>query len=145
MIRRGQGGFKKRPGISLTPRFIGVCQCQKAFSTVLTVSPELQRGTAILESTLTTGHRSTERGGPGSELITPNPKLKLLDQVREVMRLKHYFGRNFRSPFSPFWSFHAFEFVLAALSRRRSGSNFGFRISGFPARPGLIDIKGFNG
>ncbi len=23
-------------------------------------------------------------------LITPNPKLKLLDQVREVMRLKHY-------------------------------------------------------
>jgi len=24
------------------------------------------------------------------ELITPNPKLKLLDQVREVMRLKHY-------------------------------------------------------
>ena len=25
-----------------------------------------------------------------SDLITPNPKLKLLDQVREVMRLKHY-------------------------------------------------------
>ena len=24
------------------------------------------------------------------DLITPNPKLKLLDQVREVMRLKHY-------------------------------------------------------
>ena len=24
------------------------------------------------------------------ELITPNPKLKLLDQVREMMRLKHY-------------------------------------------------------
>ena len=23
-------------------------------------------------------------------LITPNPKLKLLDQVRELMRLKHY-------------------------------------------------------
>ena len=28
--------------------------------------------------------------GPGSDLITPNPKLRLLDQVREVMRLKHY-------------------------------------------------------
>ena len=26
----------------------------------------------------------------GKELIVPNPKLKLLDQVREVMRLKHY-------------------------------------------------------
>lgn len=24
------------------------------------------------------------------DLITPNPKLKLLDQVREVLRLKHY-------------------------------------------------------
>jgi hypothetical protein len=34
-------------------------------------------------------------GGAGSgervrALILPNPKLKLLDQVREVMRLKHY-------------------------------------------------------
>jgi site-specific recombinase XerD len=27
---------------------------------------------------------------PRHNLITPNPKLKLLDQVREVMRLKHY-------------------------------------------------------
>ena len=31
---------------------------------------------------------------PGSfrarELITPNPKLKLMEQVREVLRLKHY-------------------------------------------------------
>lgn len=24
------------------------------------------------------------------DLVTPNPKLKLVDQVREVMRLKHY-------------------------------------------------------
>jgi Phage integrase, N-terminal SAM-like domain len=30
------------------------------------------------------------RGRRPSLLITPNPKLKLLDQVREVMRLKHY-------------------------------------------------------
>ena len=32
------------------------------------------------------------RGGEGEPLglITPNPRLKLLDQVREVMRLKHY-------------------------------------------------------
>jgi hypothetical protein len=44
------------------------------------------------------------RGGPpggqvvgGRELITPNPKLKLLDQVREVMRLKHYAIRTERS------------------------------------------------
>ena len=30
------------------------------------------------------------------ELITPNPKLKLLDQVREVMELKHYSLRTER-------------------------------------------------
>ena len=30
-------------------------------------------------------------GGPvGMELIIPNPKLKLLEQVKEVMRLRHY-------------------------------------------------------
>jgi hypothetical protein len=28
------------------------------------------------------------RGPGGAELVIPNPKLKLLDQVREVMRLK---------------------------------------------------------
>jgi hypothetical protein len=32
----------------------------------------------------------SKSGGAGSSLILPNPKLKLLDQVREVMRLKHY-------------------------------------------------------
>ena len=26
----------------------------------------------------------------GFELITPNPKLKLMDQVREVLRVNHY-------------------------------------------------------
>ena len=36
-------------------------------------------------------------GGIRSDLITPNPKLKLLDQVREVMRLKHYSIRTERS------------------------------------------------
>ena len=30
------------------------------------------------------------RRGAGSDVIVPNPKLKLLDQVREIMRLKHY-------------------------------------------------------
>ena len=29
--------------------------------------------------------------------MVPNPKLKLLDQVREVMRLKHYSIRTERS------------------------------------------------
>ena len=31
-------------------------------------------------------------GGParGWELVIPNPKLKLMDQVREVLRVKHY-------------------------------------------------------
>jgi hypothetical protein len=26
----------------------------------------------------------------GRDLVIPNPKLKLLDQVREVLRLRHY-------------------------------------------------------
>jgi hypothetical protein len=32
------------------------------------------------------------RSGPsrGWELVLPNPKLKLMDQVREVLRVKHY-------------------------------------------------------
>jgi integron integrase len=33
----------------------------------------------------------------GFEAVVPNPKLKLLDQVREVMRLKHYSIRTERS------------------------------------------------
>lgn len=40
---------------------------------------------------------SSRRRGPGrGDLITPNPKLKLLEQVREVMRLKHYSIRTER-------------------------------------------------
>jgi len=31
------------------------------------------------------------------ELIIPNPKLKLMDQVREVLRLRHYSRRTERS------------------------------------------------
>ncbi len=33
----------------------------------------------------------------GYESVIPNPKLKLLDQVREVMRLKHYSIRTERT------------------------------------------------
>jgi integrase len=32
----------------------------------------------------------TKAAAPGPALITPNPKLKLLDQIREVARLKHF-------------------------------------------------------
>jgi hypothetical protein len=28
--------------------------------------------------------------GEGLELVIPNPKLKLMEQVREVMRVRHY-------------------------------------------------------
>jgi hypothetical protein len=41
------------------------------------------------------GSNSEEAGR--AELIIPNPKLKLLDQVREVMRVKHYSLRTERS------------------------------------------------
>ena len=42
-------------------------------------------------------HGCERRDGIRSDLITPNPKLKLLGQVREVMRLKHYSIRTERS------------------------------------------------
>jgi integrase len=42
------------------------------------------------------GGRTVGKSGAGSDLIVPNPKLKLLDQVREVMRLKHYSIRTER-------------------------------------------------
>ena len=39
-------------------------------------------------------HTGQAKNGVGSErsrdLVIPNPKLKLLDQVREVLRVKHY-------------------------------------------------------
>jgi hypothetical protein len=31
-----------------------------------------------------------QSGRVGYDLVVPNPKLKLLDQVREVLRLRHY-------------------------------------------------------
>jgi hypothetical protein len=34
--------------------------------------------------------RLTPQSRTSYEAIVPNPKLKLMDQVREVMRLKHY-------------------------------------------------------
>jgi hypothetical protein len=34
---------------------------------------------------------------PQWEAVIPNPKLKLMDQVREVLRLKHYAIRTERS------------------------------------------------
>jgi hypothetical protein len=40
---------------------------------------------------------SNTGGAGGAEIIIPNPKLKLMDQVREVMRLKHYSLRTERS------------------------------------------------
>ena len=42
-------------------------------------------------------HGWERRRGASSDLIVPNPKLKLLEQVREVMRLKHYSIRTERS------------------------------------------------
>ena len=41
-------------------------------------------------------HGWEKRGGVGYDLIISNPKLKLLDQGREVMRLKHYSIRTER-------------------------------------------------
>ncbi len=37
------------------------------------------------------------RAGAGFEMVVPNPKLKLMDQVREVMRLRHYSIRTEQS------------------------------------------------
>ena len=35
-----------------------------------------------------------ERLDPTHDLVIPNPKLKLMDQVREVLRVKHYWIRT---------------------------------------------------
>lgn len=35
-------------------------------------------------------------GAPGQELVIPNPKLRLMEQVREVLRVKHYSIRTER-------------------------------------------------
>src|SRR5437763_5896289 len=40
---------------------------------------------------------SLRRAGQGCESVLPNPKAKLLDQVREVMRLRHYSIRTEQS------------------------------------------------
>jgi hypothetical protein len=44
---------------------------------------ESQSGKPIL-------HGGTKRPPSGQEPVVPNPKLKLMDQVREVLRVKHY-------------------------------------------------------
>src|SRR6266478_6090286 len=41
--------------------------------------------------------QSLRRAGQGREVVVPNPKAKLLDQVREVMRLRHYAIRTEQS------------------------------------------------
>jgi integrase len=38
-----------------------------------------------------------QRGRVGFEAVVPNPKLRLLDQVREVLRLRHYSIRTEQS------------------------------------------------
>jgi hypothetical protein len=38
-----------------------------------------------------------DQPGTGFEAVVPNPKLKLMDQVREVLRLRHYSIRTERS------------------------------------------------
>src|SRR6266699_3772238 len=41
--------------------------------------------------------RAVPKAGKGFAAVIPNPKLKLLDQVREVMRLRHYSIRTEQS------------------------------------------------
>lgn len=49
------------------------------------------------QSHLATSNRANPLAPAKRELIMPNPKLKLLDQVREVMRLRHYSIRTEQS------------------------------------------------
>ena len=41
--------------------------------------------------------QQADQNAAGFYAVVPNPKLKLLDQVREVMRLRHYSIRTERS------------------------------------------------
>ena len=60
-------------------------------------------------------HGWEKRGGMGSDLIVPNPKLKLLDQVREVMRLKHYSTRTSRGQLMRM-SYRALQIIALAFT-----------------------------
>ena len=42
------------------------------------------------------GRHRDDVAGTGFEAVVPNPKLKLMDQVREVLRLRHYSIRTER-------------------------------------------------
>ncbi len=42
------------------------------------------------------GQHAEQAPGTGFEAVVPNPKLKLMDQVREVLRLRHYSIRTER-------------------------------------------------
>src|SRR5213594_1886818 len=46
--------------------------------------------------TTSAGKTAGQSPHPGAFLVVPNPKLKLMDQVKEVMRLKHYSIRTER-------------------------------------------------
>ena len=65
--------------------------------------------------------------GLGFEAVVPNPKLKLMDQVREVMRLRHYSmhtERSYCNGILRFIRFHQMksraEMAFMAMVRRES-------------------------
>src|SRR5580765_4137583 len=67
----------------------------------------------------------------------PNPKLKLLDQVSEVMRFKHYSlrtERTYQEWIKRFIFFHG---------KRHPRDNGGLRGGEIPQRPGLHPESGF--
>ena len=50
-----------------------------------------------------------QAGRIGFEAVVPNPKLKLLDQVREIMRLRHYSIRTEQSYCDWIWRYGRFH------------------------------------
>ena len=54
------------------------------------------------------------RPGAGADLFVPNPKLRLREQLREVMRFKHYSVRTEES----YWIWIR-QFILKMSRRRR--------------------------
>jgi hypothetical protein len=85
----------------------------------------------------------TGRSGPsgkGWEAVVPNPKLKLLDQVREVMRLRHYLLRTERSYCD--WIRRFIKFHHMRLREEPSNPrSWSVRVSEAPAFPHLFRTK----
>lgn len=88
--------------------------------------------------------RSSSHSGHPLALIVPNPRLKLMDQVRQVMRLKHYSLRTERSYsdwIRRFVKFHQMTKAGGSDGRRAGKDRVVLERSGSERERGCFDSK----